>query len=187
MSKGKEDLDIIISAQNGDEDAWRNLVTRYSRLVWSATYGYGFSDADREDIVQEVFVKLIKSIKGYDPSRASFSTFVTTITKHTCIDKIRKPPVPEVIFEPEKLAKIPSPEKEGWDDEDIQNKVKILRQVMDKELTSEQKLVITLFYYKRCSHRQIAEIMNRNEHWVKNTLHRTRRYLRGVLTEHFSK
>ncbi len=137
MSKGKEDLDVIMSAQKGNEEAWSDLVTRYSKRVWYATYGYGFSDADREDIVQEVFVKLIKSIKGYDPSRASFSTFVTAITKHTCIDKIRKPPVPEVIFEPEKLAKIPSSEKEGGDDENIQNKVKILRQVMDKELTSE--------------------------------------------------
>ncbi len=127
MSKVKEDLDLIISAQKGDEAAWSDLVTRYSKRVWYATYGYGFSDVDREDIVQEVFSKLIKSIKSYDPNKASFSTFVTTITKHTCIDKIRKPPVPEVIFEPEKLAKIPSPEKEGGDDEDIQNKVKILR------------------------------------------------------------
>ena len=187
MSKtSKEDLDIIISAQNGDEDAWRNLVTRYSKRVWYATYGYGFSDADREDIVQEVFSKLIKSIKSYDPNKASFSTFITTITKRKCIDKIRKPLIEEP-FEPEKLAKIPSTKKEDGDDEDIQNKVKILRQVMYKELTSEQKLVITLFYYEKCSYEQIAEIMNRNEHWVKNTLHRTRAYLSSVLTEHFDK
>lgn len=186
MSKGKEDLDFIMSAQKGAEGAWSALVTRYSKRIWYATYGYGFSDADREDIVQEVFSKLIKSIKSYDPNKASFSTFITTITKRKCIDKIRKPPIEEP-FEPEKLAKIPSTEKEDGDDEDIQNKVKILRQVMDKELTSEQKLVITLFYYEKCSYEQIAEIMNRNEHWVKNTLHRTRTYLRSVLTEHFDK
>lgn len=183
MSKNEDVLTIICSAQQGNEKAWSNLVSRYSKVVWSATYDYGFPDTNREDIVQDVFIKLIKSIKSYDPTKANFSTFITTITKRTCIDKLRKDKAkPDVVpLPPGELAMFPSPSQE--DPTYSQEMIDSLNDILEEKLTTEQRRVIELFYFKRCSYKQIAEIMNRDDQWVKNTLHRTREYLRQILTK----
>ncbi len=104
--------DIIISAKEGDEQAWSSLVSTYSKLVCHVTSKYCFSPEDREDIIQEVFLKLVKGIDVYNPDKASFSTFLTTITNRVCIDKLRKTKVrPEVLLTPEELSMFSSSEK----------------------------------------------------------------------------
>jgi RNA polymerase sigma-70 factor (ECF subfamily) len=173
----KDEDDIIRHAQQGDEQAWSSLVSRYSKLVWSATSRYFFSQEDREDIVQEVFLRLVKGIDRYDPDKSSFSTFLTTITNRVCIDKLRQiKGRPEVLLTPEELALFSSSEKKEQSD-DKQDMIDSLL----KELPIEKKLVIYLFYLKECSYKQIAEIMNINIDQVKNILHRTRIILRQKL------
>ena len=184
MSLSEKDLlDVITSAQKGDEKAWCDLVSTYSKVIWSATYNYGFSNDIREEIVQDVFVKLVNSIKSYNSNKAAFSTFITVITKRTCIDRLRMSGRnKEIPFTPEELAIFPSqpPEESIYEQEIIDS----LHNALNKQLTSDQKLLITLFYYKKYPYKKITEIMNRNEHWVKNTLHRTKAYLKQILAAH---
>lgn len=85
----KDELNLIKAAQKGDDEGWCHIVKNYSKVVWSATNGYGFSIEDREDISQEVFTKLVGSINSYDHNKAGFSTYITIITKRLCIDRIR--------------------------------------------------------------------------------------------------
>ncbi len=179
MSPNKDDLDLILSAQKGEEEAWGKLVTRYSKLVWSATSNYYFSFEDREDIVQEVFLRLVKSIRSYDPDKSSFSTFLTTITKRVCIDKLRKDKIrPDELLPFEELEKFPvSKEVKNNTNDDIEKMIEKLRKKM-KELPTEKRLVISLFYFKGHSYKEIADIMHRDLDWVKNTLHRTRIFLK---------
>jgi len=184
MSKNKDVSAIVRSAQQGNEEAWSNLVTKYSKLVWSATYGYGFLDVEREDIVQEVFIELVESIKSYDPNKASLSTFITIITKRSCIDKLRKKKVKpaEVLLPPEELAIFPSPKGDPLDTIYTRKIINSLHKAMDEELTTEERLVIKLFYLKKSSYKQIAEIMHIDLHRVKNLLYRGRVKLKPILT-----
>mgnify|MGYP001588630575 CR=1 FL=1 len=182
MSVSEENMAIIADAQRGDEGAWRNLIKQYSRLVWSATLQYHFSEEEREDIVQEVFCKLVQSIKKYNPDKAQFSTYITVITKRTCIDRLRgimrnrEDPIP-----PEELAEFTSPGTEDPIDKiHKQQNIDSLRKAIADKLTVEQRLVIRLFYFKGCPYSQIARIMNEDEDWVKNTLHRSKLYLKEI-------
>jgi RNA polymerase sigma-70 factor (ECF subfamily) len=176
MPLTNEELKLIRAAQSGDEEAWCGLVTRYSRVIWSATGGYNLSFEDREDIVQEVFVRLIHHINSYNPDKAGFTTYITTITKRICIDKLRKRKVhPEVLLPPEEL-KVRS-YLNNHNTNDLQSKIDILCQALEK-LESDQRLVIELFYIQGFSYNQISKVMSRDYNWVKNTLHRAREYLR---------
>lgn len=177
-----EDAAIIKSAQKGDEKAWDILVKKYSKVVWSATSSFKFSFEEREDTVQDVFLKLIRNINNYNPGKASFSTFITIITKRTSIDKIRKiVRRPEDPFPPEDLEKLSLPSTKDPSSEEVEEMIDSLEKTINEKLTNEQRLAIELRYFKKCSYPQIARIMNRDEHWVKNTLHRTKSYLRQLV------
>lgn len=186
MALTKDELELIRAVQSGNEEAWHGLVTRYSKVIWSATKNYNLSFGDREDIVQEVFIRLIHHINSYNPDKASFATWITVITKGICIDKLRqKKACREVLLPPEELERIPSTNKQNANDNtnDTQEMIKILRQIIEEKLKPNEKLVIRLFYMEKLSYSQIAEITGQDYNWVKNILHRTRKYLRKVLTK----
>ncbi len=187
MSPNKDDLDVILSAQRGDEEAWSNLVTSYSKLVWSATSKYYSQFNNREDIVQEVFTRLVKSIKSYNPDKSRFSTFLTIIAKRVCIDKLRKDKIrPDEFLPLESLEKFPVLNKVKSDSNEAKEKtIKKLCEKM-KELSTEKRLVISLFYLKGHSYKEIADIMHRDFNWVKNSIHRTRIFLKqNIDKSHF--
>lgn len=176
MPNNDNELAIIRVAQEGNEAAWGELVKRYNRLIWSATSKYSFSYHEREDIAQEVFLKLVKNIKYYNPDKSRFSTFVVIVTKGICIDKLRKINRNPEVLSPHEEEKIDIP------DTNISNPIDSifiheLIDLINKKLKPEERLAIKLFYFKGCSYSSISSIMNRNVHWVKNTLDRTRKYL----------
>jgi len=178
----EDELNIIKSAQKGDEDAWNILVKRYSKVVWSATSRFTFSFEEREDIVQEVFLKLIHNLSNYNPDKAGFSTFITIITKRTSIDKIRKiVRHREDPISPEDLEKLSLPSTKDPSSEEVEEMIDSLEKTINEKLTTEQRLAIELCYFKKCTYSQIARIMNINEHKVKNILCRTKKDLKKML------
>lgn len=175
MPQISDELKLITDAQKGDEKAWCDLVSRYSKVIWSATTGFNFTSEEKEDIVQEVFVRLINYIGNYNPDKASFKTYISTITKNICIDKIRKKKERTDVFtDVEELASM-------INSDDKQEMIDRLKEVIENELSIKQRFVVKLFYIENFSYKEIAEIMNRDYHWVKNTLQSARQCLKEVL------
>ncbi len=87
MSNSKNELELIKSAQDGNEDAWYCLISKYSKTVWFVISKYNYKLDEKEDIYQEIFIRLVRSIKNYQPE---ISTFIIAISKRTCIDRLRK-------------------------------------------------------------------------------------------------
>jgi RNA polymerase sigma-70 factor (ECF subfamily) len=175
--------DIILLAKQGNEEAWKELVIQYSKGIWFVSRKYSFSESDREDVVQEVFTRLIQCIGSYDPEISSFSNFLAVIAERTCIDKIRKiSRRSEEPFSDQKLVENSSPT--FTQDATIHSKEtnNLLKNAID-ELPADKRLVINLFYFKDLSYAQIARVMNRNEIWVKNSLYRTRKKLKKIITQ----
>jgi RNA polymerase sigma-70 factor, ECF subfamily len=77
-------------AQSGDERALSELYDRYSGLVYGAGVRYLGDKALAEDLVQDVFTAVWRSAGGFDPSRASFATWVYRITRNRATDLIRR-------------------------------------------------------------------------------------------------
>ena len=75
----------------GSEDAWEELYRKFHNLVkkviaWSS---WGFSLQETEDLTQEVFIELVKSLDNFR-HESSLSTFITRLAKNKCISQLRK-------------------------------------------------------------------------------------------------
>jgi RNA polymerase sigma-70 factor, ECF subfamily len=77
-------------AQSGDERALSELYDRYAGLIYGAGMRYLGDRALAEDLVQEVFTAVWRGAASYDPSRASFATWVYRITRNRATDLIRR-------------------------------------------------------------------------------------------------
>ena len=74
----------------GDAGAWEEIVQTYSRRIYNICYRFAGSGEDAEDLTQEVFIKMYRTLSSYDSSKGAFVTWVTTITRNLLVDHFRK-------------------------------------------------------------------------------------------------
>ena len=74
----------------GDAAAWEEIVQRYHRRIYNICFRFAGSGDDAQDLTQEVFIKMYRTLKTYDVERAAFMTWVTTVTRNLLVDHFRK-------------------------------------------------------------------------------------------------
>jgi RNA polymerase sigma-70 factor (ECF subfamily) len=74
----------------GDAAAWEEIVQKYHRRIYNICYRFAGSGDDAEDLTQEVFIKMYRTLNSYDVDRGAFMTWVTTITRNLLVDHFRK-------------------------------------------------------------------------------------------------
>ena len=74
----------------GDAAAWEEIVRTYNRRIYNICYRFAGSGDDAEDLTQEVFIRMYRTLSSYDPSKGAFVTWVTTITRNLLVDHFRK-------------------------------------------------------------------------------------------------
>ena len=87
---GVEDEILVRRVAAGDERALGDLYDRYAGLVYGAGTRYLGDRGQAEDLVQDVFLSVWRNAGRFDPSRASFSTWVYRITRNRATDLIRR-------------------------------------------------------------------------------------------------
>ena len=75
---------------SGDAAAWEDIVRRYNRRIYNICYRFAGSAEDADDLTQEVFIKMYKTLDSYDVDRGAFLTWVTTVTRNLLVDHFRK-------------------------------------------------------------------------------------------------
>jgi RNA polymerase sigma-70 factor (ECF subfamily) len=66
----------------GDAAAWEEIVQAYHRRIYNICYRFAGSSDDAQDLAQEVFIKMYRTLGSYDSSKGAFVTWVTTITRN---------------------------------------------------------------------------------------------------------
>jgi RNA polymerase sigma-70 factor (ECF subfamily) len=74
----------------GDAAAWEEIVETYNRRIYNICYRFAGSGGDAEDLTQEVFIKMYRTLPSYDSSKGAFVTWVATITRNLLVDHFRK-------------------------------------------------------------------------------------------------
>src|SRR6202158_3041578 len=74
----------------GDAVAWEEIVRTYNRRIYNICYRFAGSGDDAEDLTQEVFIKMYRTLPSYDHTKGAFVTWVTTITRNLLVDHFRK-------------------------------------------------------------------------------------------------
>lgn len=84
------ELKILMKAKAGDNESFEILLKKYEKYIYMNTKGYFLVDGEREDLVQEGIIGLLKGIKSYDSEReASFKTFVIMCMRRQIITAIK--------------------------------------------------------------------------------------------------
>ena len=83
------DAQLVARCRRGDEDAWRELVTRFSRYVYAiCCQAYRLSQDDAEEVFQEVFTRTYEHLEKLRSDEA-IRPWIGQLTRRTCIDRLR--------------------------------------------------------------------------------------------------
>ena len=88
QAKRPDDSGLVARAREGDPEAFDQLMRMHMRAVYGHAVRFFGSPDPAEDVVQEVFIKVYRSIGSFDGASA-FSTWLYRITRNTCLDMLR--------------------------------------------------------------------------------------------------
>jgi RNA polymerase sigma-70 factor, ECF subfamily len=81
---------LVRRAVSGDAAAWEELVQRHYRRIYNVCYRFAGDADNAQDLTQEAFIKVYRTLSTYDSGKAAFMTWVTTITRNLLVDHFRK-------------------------------------------------------------------------------------------------
>jgi len=138
----------------GDPEAVREVLGRYSSLVWSLCSSGARDTHDVEDLVQDVFIDLWRSAARYDSSIASEATFIATIARRRVIDRRRRT---GRRVDPEPLDEdfVPGADDEALRQVDVADEAGLAAAVV-AELPPERRGVLEMSVVRGLTHREIA-------------------------------
>jgi RNA polymerase sigma-70 factor (ECF subfamily) len=84
------DEELVARCRSGDDEAWNQLVERFSRYVYAiCSQGFRFGRQDAEDVFQDVFAKVFEQL-GRLRDDGAVRPWIAQLTRRTCIDRLRR-------------------------------------------------------------------------------------------------
>ncbi|HKS68501.1 MAG TPA: sigma-70 family RNA polymerase sigma factor [Candidatus Acidoferrales bacterium] len=74
----------------GDGSAWEELVRRHTQRVYNLCYRFTGNTAEAEDLSQEVFLRIYRTLPSYRPADGAFPTWLTSVTRNLLVDHYRR-------------------------------------------------------------------------------------------------
>lgn len=189
-----QDLELIDLFNEGDEEAFEELVIRYEIKIYSACFYFLKNKEDAEDAAQDVIIKLYRKLHTFR-KEAAFSTWLNYVTANTCRDILRKKKRNTVIhldadIQTEKgQIKRELPSGEPGPQDLIEGKELSTLVIGALFLLSEDhRNVLLMREYQSLTYEEIAEILEISLGTVKSRLYRARKELKEHLdaSEHMA-
>lgn len=153
-----DDRELVALLAREDLGALESLYDRYSALTFALAFRMTGDRETAEDIVQESFLNVWRYAASYDPSRSSPRSWLLSIVRHRCIDRIRKRAVrPQTAWD-EDVVNRPS-SSDVWEDVARTMTRDDVRRALEA-LPPEQRETLELAYFDGLTHVEIARKMN---------------------------
>ena len=178
-----DDQALISKVITGDEQAIRLLIKQHERLVAHMVGRLVKQNEDREELCQDVFVRIIEKLPEFS-FQSRLSTWIATIAYRHAINHLRK----------YRIAHIELTENETWEDRFVENEnpetllsendmndwiVKLI-----DRLPLQYKTVLTLYHLDGMNYAEIGVVTDMPEGTVKNYLFRARQMLKESVKNH---
>jgi RNA polymerase sigma-70 factor (ECF subfamily) len=188
--EGPDDRELVARALDGDESAYRQLLERFRRPVFSLIYRMIGDPEQAEDLAQESFVKAFNNLDSYNP-KYRFSSWLFKIANNHAIDYLRRARLPTVSIHGSPHA-TDAEQEEGTrialEAHDESPEQELLALELGSEIESaiarlrpDYRTAIVLRHIENRSYEEIAEIMDIPIGTVKTFIHRARAELRSAL------
>jgi len=175
--------DLISRCQKGDQDALKEIFNQYHQKVYRIAYGVVRQREEAFDIVQEVFVKLFRSIKNFK-GKSAFYTYLYRLAMNTAIDHSRKMKKTTSFSLDLEDSFQPADSTEKRPDHIVAKKELEgrVRWAID-QLPMDQKATLIYREIEELSYQEIAEAMGCSIGTVMSRLHYGRKRLHDLLKE----
>ncbi len=177
----------MLAYQRGDEHAFDRIVHAYSGQVFSLVTRFLGPVSHREDLVQEVFLRLIRARERYQPT-ARLSTWLYRIVYNLSINErerlnTRARTTSDFETDPETGAVEVEDAKSGLPSEGLERAdvVRAVRQAILR-LPENQRMALILAKYEEMPYGEVAHVLGSTEKAIKSLIHRARENLRSALT-----
>ena len=179
-----EETDMISRCQQGDQEALKEIFDKYHNKVYRIAFGVVRQREEALDVVQEVFIKLFRSIKNFK-GRSHFYTYLYRMVMNTAIDHKRKTGKQFMSSLDEEGSFEPSDEAEKGPErillqKELEERVKL---AMDK-LPDEQKAALIFRDVEGLSYQEMAEAMGCSIGTVMSRLHYGRKRMQESLKDY---
>lgn len=183
--------ELIAGLKRGDESSFQYLVSSYQDLVYNTAYGLLQQAQDAEDVAQEVFLQVFRSIHSFR-SEAKLSTWLYRITTSRALDLIRSKKskkrfgiIQRLWAGDEDVAlDIPDTHHPGVALEQKEDAGKLWRAIT--KLPENQRVAFSLHKLEGLSYQAISEIMGNSLPAVESLMHRARLNLKKILEKEIS-
>jgi RNA polymerase sigma-70 factor (ECF subfamily) len=176
----------------GDAAAWEEIVQQYHRRIYNICYRFTGSADDAEDLTQDVFIKMYRTLNTYESGKGAFMTWVTTVTRNLLVDHFRKSKIERMS---DSLDSTPAedsdalPLSEQLPDANLTPDARLLgreKQAMVhaalQKLSPELRETVILRDLQDLDYREIAEVLKVPEGTVKSRINRGRTELARLLS-----
>lgn len=159
--KEQEDSTLINMYLDGNEKAFEELLSRHKNKIYTSIYLFVKDDAKAEDIFQEVFIKVINTLRGGKYNHeGKFSQWVMRIAYNLCVDNFRRKKRRPTVQATEEFDIFDILKSDEMNSEELimrsQTHMRI-RKLVDM-LPEEQREVVILRHYADMSFKEIASL-----------------------------
>lgn len=189
MDSIRDEQELIRRILDGNIDQFSHIIDQYERLVGHIVHRMVSNSADREEITQDIFIRVYTNLKKFRHD-AKLSTWIAKIAYNRCINHLRQSKLePDPMREATDPPAISREVSSGWSENPPerpdqlveQDEVQALLQKQIARLPEIYRTIITLYHLEEMKYSEIAEVMDIPVGTVKSYLFRARRTLRDAL------
>jgi RNA polymerase sigma-70 factor, ECF subfamily len=191
-----EDVQVVTALVRrctvGDAVAWEELVRMFQRRIYNLCYRFTGSADDAEDLTQDVFIKVYRSLESWEPSKGAFATWLTTMTRNLLVDHFRRSKLDRMSDSLDTTASEDEdarPKSEQLADPGLAPDQKVLGrekaemvQAALQKLSPELRETVILRDLQDMDYREIAQVLKVPEGTVKSRINRGRTELARLLS-----
>jgi len=178
------DAQLVERCLSGEEAAWEDLVKLHTRRVFAICYRFTGNDTEAQDLTQDVFMRVFKSVRSFRAGEGSFVVWLTRLTRNLLIDHYRRTKAERVTDSIEEQLPVL---EEKTAVESRTDSLLAGREASEalqgalKKLSPELRETVILRDLEELEYREIAQVLHVPEGTVKSRLNRGRAELARIL------
>jgi RNA polymerase sigma-70 factor (ECF subfamily) len=178
------DAQLVARCLAGDAASWEDLVKIHTRRVYSICYRFTGADHRAQDLTQEVFLRVFRTLRSYRAGEGSFGVWLARLTRNLLIDNYRREKYDRATSSiEEQLPMLEERSSPGTRADSMlagREASEVLQAALQK-LSPELRETVILRDLEELEYREIAEVLQVPEGTVKSRLNRGRAELARVL------
>jgi RNA polymerase sigma-70 factor (ECF subfamily) len=182
----EQDAQLVQQCLQGDGSAWEELVRRHTRRIFNICYRFTGNSTEAEDLSQEVFLRVYRTLASYRSAYGGFATWMTSVTRNLLIDHYRRTKRDRITDSlDDKMAIVENKESVGRrpDQQALLGELSGQVQAALTRLSPELREAVILRDLQQLEYAEIRQVLEVPEGTVKSRINRGRIELARILQQ----